>query len=57
MKAQLLIGIAIGLLLISSSCKKIEKGFLSDNPRYVNGTIVVPRAGIYVASERLDADG
>lgn len=57
MKAQLLIGIAIGLLLISSSCKKIEKGFLSDNPRYVNGTIVVPRGGIYVASERIDADG
>lgn len=45
------------VLSLFAGCEKIEKGFLSDNPRYVNGTITVPRGGIYVASDRIDADG
>lgn len=45
------------LFAVLMSCEKIEKGFMSDNPRYVNGTITVPRGGIYVASERINADG
>lgn len=44
-------------LLCFAACEKIDKGFLSDQPRYVNGTIIVPRGGIYVASEKINADG
>lgn len=57
MKMKCLQVLVIGLLSGLISCEKIEKGFLSDNPRYVNGTIIVPRGGIYVASERINADG
>lgn len=39
------------------SCSKIENGFLSDNIRYVNGTVYVQRGMAYVASDRIEADG
>jgi len=51
--AVLMISLSLGLV----SCEKIEKGFMSDNPRYVNGTIIVPRGKIYAASQRINADG
>lgn len=57
MKICIYMAMITGLLLSLTSCEKIEKGFLSDSPRYVNGTIVVPRGGIYVASEKINADG
>lgn len=44
-------------ITVSTSCKKIQKGFLSDNIRYVNGTIQVPRGMAYIASEKLGTDG
>src|SRR5690606_131765 len=52
----------IGLVLFASafalySCSKIEKGFLSENVRYVNGTIYVQRGMSYVASDRIETDG
>ncbi|WDF68944.1 DUF5007 domain-containing protein [Sphingobacterium oryzagri] len=57
MKITKYLALFSGSLLLFSACEKIEKGFLSDSPRYVNGTIVVPRGGIYVASEKINADG
>ena len=57
---QLNIVAALGCALMltgSLSCKKIEKGFLSPNVRYVNGVISVPRGMTYVASEGIGADG
>lgn len=45
------------LLLAVVSCKKITEGFLSDNVRYVSGTIDVPRGAVYAASESLGTDG
>lgn len=39
------------------SCSKIEKGFLSQNVRYVNGTVYVQRGMAYVASDRIETDG
>ena len=52
-KYILLIMVILGIY----SCSKIENGFLSDNIRYVNGTIFVQRGMSYVASDRIEGDG
>ncbi len=47
----------ITVIVVGYSCSKIEKGFLSGNVRYVNGTIYVQRGMAYVASDRIETDG
>ncbi len=57
MKRKNLYVIAFVVSCVCFCCSKIENGFLSDNIRYVNGTIYVQRGMSYVASDRIEADG
>ncbi|MGK6351946.1 hypothetical protein [Parapedobacter sp. DT-150] len=58
MKRKLLISLGLAATIVTNySCSKIEKGFLSENVRYVNGTIYVQRGMAYVASDRIETDG
>lgn len=58
MKAKLIRILGLAALAVAAyACSKIEKGFLSPNVRYVNGTIYVQRGMAYVASDRIETDG
>lgn len=56
MKKQLLTGLSLIVILISS-CKKIEEGFLSETIRYKNNIITCKRGMALTLSDRINADG
>jgi hypothetical protein len=55
MKFNYIIGLALFAGLVA--CKKIEKGFQSDNVRYKNSDLIAKRGLTLYQSEQINADG